>query len=145
MGFRASNRTPAEAYTEVRQLAMAVKSYAAGRAVEFQSDTNAREIKAVKHDMDTYLVSFQNALNSVNTAALRAFAERQEDDATYDAPAEYLIMRNLMSAVKDEVDLVLPDDSWIKSDGVDITYSTVPVASMTALVSALQSLDAHVE
>ncbi len=145
MGFKASNRTPAEAYTEVRRKALEIKDGSASLANDASSDMTANLVKNIQRLMTKWKSQLTDILQTVDNDALKQYAADQESDPSYDAPVEYVAMRSLMTAVENEVDVVLPDHSWSQHDGSTMTFSTIPAGSLVQLKAALEALSAHIE
>lgn len=142
MAFRASNDIPQIAYAQLRAVARNVRLHSLAAVARMAASGADYE---TLRDLYTFLRSALTQLNQLaQTPGIVAYAQQQEDDATYDVAAEYGAMVAAIDAVTDWMEANIPTSvtavpvaQWTANGSlIATTYSAGDTAALRALLQA---------
>ena len=147
MAFRATNTLPETGYNSAKALARKIKNLASARAAQFASGGDTGQVVAV---MEGAIDARDQYAQLSSIPGIGAYAQEQENDPAYNVVTEF---QNLQAAIDDVVTAcvaVLPTsgNGFKEVYSLDAagakSYNALSAGDMTALVAALQALDAQI-
>lgn len=147
MTFRASNQSCADAYAALKRQALATRQYMNQQAAAMQAASVSASIPASVIQHLQQVIGLMDAWAAV--PGIAAYAQAQENDATYNVANEYTAMRNAMVSARDQLIGMFPTSGGfmayqsLAADGT-ITVRTFTSAQLAPVVTLCNNVAATI-